>query len=393
MRLKFLFSLFLILIISVANSQIVVNFDDLPNMNIRRGLIATSSNTNSLFVCHGFSPTANFVSEIEKYDIANQQWTIFANSTIAKRYPSAEVVGNNLYIFNGITAYVSGGEVFNEKLEKVDLQTGGITFLTDNPYPVRSAGNCVWNNYIYFFGGKAPSGYSNKLLKYSVDFDEWTFLADMPVGRETRGEVVDGKIYVIGGYNGTPLNRIDVYDIQTNLWEHVLNMPTGISANSTAVYGRKIWVVGDYTNQTQIGYYDIDTNEYISCISQNMIGRRHFGAEIVDGNLYIMGGNQTSSSSSTLNSLQYANISTASVFENVLNSIKVYPNPCVSNLSISSPEPVKEINIENFQGKTVLRMINPKKINNINLSKLSKGTYFVTVKLNKFLISKRIIKK
>ena len=350
MNLKITLSIILILILDIVNSQTVINFIDLPNMNFQRGLISTSSNSNSLFVCHGFSPTVSFTTEIEKYDIINQQWTVFSNSTIGKRYASSEVVGNNLYIFNGITS-----TSYNEKLEKVDLQTGNITFLTDNPYPVRSAGNCVWNNNIYFFGGKNSSGYSNKLVKYNVALDQWTLLADMQVGRETRGEVVDGKIYVIGGYNGSVSSRIDAYNIQTNTWEHLLNMPVGISAHSTAVYDRKIWIIGDYTNQTQIGYYDIDLNEYVSCISQNMIGRRHFGAEIVNNNLYIMGGNQSSDASSALNSLQYTDISTVSVYEDEIKLIKIYPNPSFDYLSISSPEPIKEVRILDLQGKIILK--------------------------------------
>lgn len=388
MNLKITLSIILILILDVVNSQTVINFIDLPNMNFQRGLISTSSNSNSLFVCHGFSPTVSFTTEIEKYDIINQQWTVFSNSTIGKRYASSEVVGNNLYIFNGITS-----TSYNEKLEKVDLQTGNITFLTDNPYPVRSAGNCVWNNNIYFFGGKNSSGYSNKLVKYNVALDQWTLLADMQVGRETRGEVVDGKIYVIGGYNGSVSSRIDAYNIQTNTWEHLLNMPVGISAHSTAVYDRKIWIIGDYTNQTQIGYYDIDLNEYVSCISQNMIGRRHFGAEIVNNNLYIMGGNQSSDASSALNSLQYTDISTVSVYEDEIKLIKIYPNPSFDYLSISSPEPIKEVRILDLQGKIILKKDNIKHPNNLNISKIKSGTYFVTIKFDKFLISKRIIKK
>ena len=100
MNLKIILSFILTLISSIVNSQNIINFVDLPNMNFRRGLIATSSDINSLYVCHGFSPNENYTTEIEKYDISNQQWTVFANSAIGKRYASAEVVGNNLYIFN-----------------------------------------------------------------------------------------------------------------------------------------------------------------------------------------------------------------------------------------------------------------------------------------------------
>ena len=388
MKFKYLFLLYGILLISVVNAQTTVSFINLPNMNLRRGLIASSSDANSLYVCHGFSPTQSYTTEIEKYDIASQQWTIFANSTIAKRYASAEVVGYYLYIFNGLVP-----NSYNNKLERVYTINGDIVFLSDNPYPVRSAGNCVWNNNIYFFGGSNSSGYSNKLLRYNPTLDQWTMLADMVVGRETRGEAVNGKIYAIGGYNGSVLSRIDAYDIQTDTWEHLLNMPVGISAHSTAVFGHKIWIVGDYQNLTHIGYYDIDTNEYVACVSQNMIGRRHFGAEIVGNNLYIMGGNQTPSSSSSLNSLQYTDISTVSVLDEMLKSVKVYPNPCNDYIDITAPENIKELSINDMQGKIVFQKYNCSKNIRIDVSEFKQGTYFIELKIDDFLISKKIIKK
>ncbi len=291
-------------------------------------------------------------------------------------------------IFNGITP-----SSYNDQLEKIDLQTGNITLLSINPYPVRSAGNCVWNNNIYFFGGSCVSGYSNKLLRYNPTLDQWTMLADMDVGRETRGEAVDGKIYVIGGYNGSVLSRIDTYDIQTNTWQHLLNMPVGISAHSTAVFGHKIWIIGDYQDLTHIGYYDIDLNEYVDCVSQNMIGRRHFGAEVVNNNLYIMGGNQTPHSSSALNSLQYTDIATVSVLDEIIKSVKVYPNPCSYYINISSPEIIKDLTITDMQGKIIIQKKNCGTKTNIDISELDTGNYIVSLELANFFISKKINKK
>jgi N-acetylneuraminic acid mutarotase len=66
----------------------------------------------------------------------------------------------------------------------------------------------------------------------------------MPTARETKGKIVNDKLYVIGGFNGTPSRLINVYDLNTNLWIKQYTMPVGISGHTLAVSGNKIFIVG-----------------------------------------------------------------------------------------------------------------------------------------------------
>lgn len=84
-----------------------------------------------------------------------------------------------------------------------------------------------------------------------------------------------------------------------------MNMPQGISAHATTFCENKIWIVGDYTNLTSLACYDVVKNEF-SSIQSNMIERRHAGAAVVNGRLYVLGGSTTSFMSSSLSSLQYS---------------------------------------------------------------------------------------
>lgn len=381
--------LFIYLISNLIYSQTNFIFNDLANLNSKRGLIATSSNSTHLFVSNGFTPTTDASRDIEIFNIYNNKWSILSNSTIEKRYASMECIGNSLYIFNGQNSFS-----INQKFEKIDITNGNITFLANNPYPTYSAGNCVWNNEIYFFGGSNSSGFSNKLLKYNIDNDNWTELKEMSIAKETRGEVVNGKIYSIAGYNGSQgTTSIDAYDIQSNTWQQMLSLPIGISAHSTAVFEDKILIIGDYSNLTNIGYYDIPNNSYISCTS-NMIGRRHFGAETVNEKLYLIGGNQTPYASSALNSLQSTDLSsTLSILENNLKSFYISPNPSSDFLYIQYNGQIDELEIYNIAGKSVLKknnLISPYKL---NISNLNLGVYFLTVKSGNSIVSKKIIKK
>ena len=60
-----------------------------------------------------------------------------------------------------------------------------------------SAGSSVWNGKIYSFGGSISGGYSNKLYVYDPILQTWTALADMPQAKQAKGEIINGKLYVI----------------------------------------------------------------------------------------------------------------------------------------------------------------------------------------------------
>ncbi|WP_162846397.1 choice-of-anchor J domain-containing protein [Flavobacterium dankookense] len=82
-------------------------------------------------------------------------------------------------------------------MEQINLETGILTENTIlNPNPVFSAGSSIWGDNIISFGvcsSNFNAQYSKKLYKISP-WGEWTELADMHVGLQTKGEVVyDGN--------------------------------------------------------------------------------------------------------------------------------------------------------------------------------------------------------
>jgi N-acetylneuraminic acid mutarotase len=298
-------TVFLLAVIFESEAQTTLNFSNLSGMEVPKGAIESATDGSYLYVVNGFSPFKLFTSQALKYDIVNDYWSEITNRLIPKQFPSCEVIGENLYVFNGTTS--SGG--YNKKMEIVNLKDGSVTLSTDNPVPARLSGSSVWKGNIYVFGGKVDSvSYSNKLYKYDPLIQKWTELANMPEAKQTKGEIIDGKLYVLGGYNGTPLDGIDRYDIQKNEWTRMIKIPKPLSANSVTFSGSKIYTVFDFADQINIGDYDILTNKFEVLKQIGMIGRRHAGAQIVKGKLYIMGGNTSSLMNSALYSLQVANI-------------------------------------------------------------------------------------
>jgi N-acetylneuraminic acid mutarotase len=303
-------TIFLLFVLFYSTSLIeppVIVFQDLAPMPTARGAIASATDGQNIYVCNGFSLTQKVTGLIEKYDVAKNEWSILTESSVPKQFPSSAIVDGSLYLFNGDI----GNKTVNNKMEVIDLNTGKISFSTNNPQPVRAGGVVTWNKKIYSFGGRtieSPATYSNKLYEFDPSKKEWKELASMPEKKETKGAVMDGKIYVIGGYNGKPSNKILMYDIATDKWNELLKMPDGVSANSVMAYDNKIFTFFDYTTQTMVGCYDPSTNKFSLLKQQNMVPRRHAAAHILYDKVYIVGGNKNEYQNSCLSSLQVADL-------------------------------------------------------------------------------------
>jgi len=104
----------------------------------------------------------------------------------------------------------------------------------------------------------------------------WTTKAANPIIRaEALRAVVDGRLYVFGGFSGDlgPVKRSDVYDPVANTWTQLPDMPTRLTHAGVAVDGHDIYFAGGYTGIGSTGYgqtfgvtdvwkYNIDTKQY-----------------------------------------------------------------------------------------------------------------------------------
>lgn len=129
--------------------------------------------------------------------------------------------------------------------------------------------------------------------------------------------VVDGKIYLIGGtlfehargvlrdpgpgiWRGPfGMSLVEVYDPETNTWQRLADMPTVRAGANTAVVDGKIYVMGGYAGKDNHGknfkflkaveMYDPQTDTWVR--KQDLpIPRIQFGVGAVDGKIYAIGG-------------------------------------------------------------------------------------------------------
>jgi N-acetylneuraminic acid mutarotase len=124
--------------------------------------------------------------------------------------------------------------------------------------------------------------------------DSWTTLEHMPTIRNGLGvAVVDGKIYAIGGYNGTALNTNEMYDPATSTWTTKEPMPTARYGFGIAVVDDKIYVIGgntcydSWTTSNEV--YDPVTDTWETKTSIPVAGMA-MSANVVNGEIYLISG-------------------------------------------------------------------------------------------------------
>ena len=248
--------------------------------------------------------------KLERYNIALDKWETLSNHMMPAQFGSAELVNDKLFSFDG---ELYSRRANNKKMLIYDLTSNTISYGTPNPHPSEYAGSAVWNNKIYTFGGSFYNGesigYHSDVHAYDIATDSWSLVTHMPDAKQTEGEIVNGKLYVFGGFNGGTSRSIDVYDIASDTWEHTGELPFPISAHSTSVEGDKIWIIGSYDKQDLIAYFDTNTGEFKTFNSSNFIERRHAGSAVINQKLYVFGGGKTPYANSFLDKLQVSDIS------------------------------------------------------------------------------------
>ncbi len=127
----------------------------------------------------------------------------------------------------------------------------------------------------------------------------WATMASMLSPRtEFQTEVINGKIYAIGGLNGsTRLSSVEVYDSSTNNWTLLASMSTPRNYLQTEVINGKIYAiggVGSTSNLSSAEVYDPSTNTWTTLAPMSTI-RYKFQTEVIDGKIYAIGGQNISS--------------------------------------------------------------------------------------------------
>ena len=96
----------------------------------------------------------------------------------------------------------------------------------------------VVDNKIYLIGGYQGSVFLASCEVYDIEGNNWDFVSPMPRPRYQAGcAVLNRKIYVCGGWgdDGQALATVECYDVTTDTWSCVASLPTPSAARSSSI--------------------------------------------------------------------------------------------------------------------------------------------------------------
>lgn len=293
--------LFLLVSFSLAG-QTKLKFEKLAPMPIGAQAFGYSQNGDDLYAFGGFSDHAGFSNHLQVYDNRIDLWLDVRLKNLPQlRFPSSIYLKEHggILLAGGIKRY--GSSLIVDDSVRM-IYTANDRYITRNlghlPIAGKNMGIAHSENKVYFFGGSVRvrigfSGtpyyrFNKKMYEYDLKSGDMSELPDMPLGMETKGGIVDGNLYVLGGFDGNPRSFIWKYDIDKKIWHELASLEAPTSAYALTQYKHYIILVGDYYHGDRLVVYDTK-KESTRYFTMNFQGR-HMGASIINDELHVYGG-------------------------------------------------------------------------------------------------------
>lgn len=242
------------------------------------------------------------VGSVEEYDPVTNAWVTKATMPTARRLLASGVVNGKFYAIGGAgTSNLSGSIV-----EEYDPATNIWASKASMPTARNNITGAVVNGKIYVMGGCCSI---STVEEYDPVTNTWATKAPMPTAREgLTSAVVNGKIYAIGGgYRAVDnsiigLATVEEYDPATDTWATKASVPTvGAGAATSGVVNGKIYVFGGFIGSALSTVYEYDPATNIWATKASMpTARYHLASGVVGGEIYVIGGSDGAAALSTL---------------------------------------------------------------------------------------------
>ena len=257
------------------------------------------------------------LSTVEMYDPETDTWEGKANMPTVRSNVSVSVVDGKIYAIGGVKTkkyQVPRGFGHESKelptVEMYDPATDTWTQKADMPTP-RKTKTCVVDGKIYAIGGWSTANEQLQLETvevYDPATDTWAKAQSMNHARCSAAmSVVNGEIYAIGGIGWPPnrdqsylyLSSVEVFNPKTNRWQERTEMPASKAWHTASVIDGKIYVIGGYFQEgrefktlSTIEIYDPATDLWTQ-EPEMLMGKSGHTTEVIDGKIYIFGGGST----------------------------------------------------------------------------------------------------
>ncbi|MGR9088537.1 MAG: Kelch repeat-containing protein, partial [Gammaproteobacteria bacterium] len=138
---------------------------------------------------------------------------------------------------------------------------------------------------------------SNATLAYNISSGTWdpasTLAARSFAGNHHGAEVVNGKLYLIGGLSGSSEGKVQIYNPGNDTWTTGASAPFAAGSSATAYIGGKIYYAGGIVGSAtvnSIAAYDPTLNSWSSPLAPMPQGVNHAASATDGSKLYVFGG-------------------------------------------------------------------------------------------------------
>lgn len=223
-------------------------------MDIARGPV--SCVIDSIIYVFGGAPASVYASldSADTYNTKTNEWSNLAAMPDDLYAPAVDVINGKIYVLGGWQN--TGGDNWATVNSVFEYDPAINTWKVKNslPTPIGSWTSCVLNDSICLVGGTGDlSPFGKDIRFYTPETEVWTSLPDMISDRQGGAvvEIIDNKIYVIGGTTKTgwyhPTGKNEVYDLVSETWSELSVMPVPVVSSIGVVHNDKIIVFGgDY---------------------------------------------------------------------------------------------------------------------------------------------------
>lgn len=211
---------------------------------------------------------ASFLVITQAASVAENSWIDRPPMPAAKSGLEVAVVNEKIYVI--------GSDGTNLEYDPATLAW---TTKQPTPTPRSQFAIAVYQNKIYVIGGSVGFDQSTALHilcslneVYDPLTDTWESKTPMPTNRsQLNANVVDGKIYLIGGRTGGQYSTVDlneVYDPETDSWSTKAPIPYPVVQYSSTVVDGKIFIMGgqdefaETVNLDLVQIYDPSTDTW-----------------------------------------------------------------------------------------------------------------------------------
>jgi len=223
-----------------------------------------------MYLVGGFD--ANSSGQVQIYDPATNGWSVGAPAPYAAGSCCSAVINGKIYIAGGLVGVISGSNNGSSTNAAAVYDPVANTWTSLPPIPftpahgINHAASATDGNKFYIFGGRdddhQPAIGYNTVQIYDPASKTWvtsndsgSTLAPLPQARGGMGKAVyyNGDFYVMGGEtvsggtgatSGNTYNRVDIYNLASNIWRLGTPMPTARHGIFPVLRGNRIYVVG-----------------------------------------------------------------------------------------------------------------------------------------------------